>query len=235
MYAHLPLKGGSAEGWSTASTSIRTWEPALDLWREEDVPRLYEPAGTLYAVCLSSTRLSTDRRVVDVTRGDLIIVPQAVAIDVETPVDLLCLSHNGVPPFHFRERFIQIWGFEKIGAEEAQDPLRTGEHRFTYQVLDLNPGQNHREPAGLDIRIVLVLTGGCNLSRVGETEVEALNVDNLCILGAEEDFQLHGQGRLGVLTIPTELLHEYRLRQKHLLKPPSPDYPVWPQESSRPD
>ncbi len=99
---------------------VREWEPHLDLAAFRDDPLVYEPDGTLYAVGLGpGVTLSARHKAKAFRRGDAIVVPRSVAIDAEPGVDLVAIRHDGTPPYHFRERFIQTWGYEHRPAPEA--------------------------------------------------------------------------------------------------------------------
>ena len=234
MLTPLDFLQDSASTWEALSTELKAWEPALELWFSRQVPRIYEPDGTLYAICLTTTQLTTDRRHVDVGRGDLIVVPQALAIDVESPIDLICIKHEGMVPYHFRERFIQVWGFERITATEAHDPRRTRLHRLQYQIVDLNKGQVEIGSRGLDLRLVIWLSGEFEVHLSGEHEVKTMNESSLLLVGTEYEFHIEGQGRYGLLTIASELMHEHRLERLYEIEAPSPDYapPNQPMDSS---
>ena len=116
--------------------ALRDYEPVFWVgpWADP-LERLYEPDGTLYAVCLDGpVELTTDRRRVLVNRGDLVIIPPAVAIDVTPSARWFGLVYSGPYPYHFRERFIQVWGFEhqpisQIGQGQADNDLR---HRIYF-------------------------------------------------------------------------------------------------------
>jgi hypothetical protein len=100
-------------GLAALAACLRDWEPRLDLYRAPREARLFEPDGTLYAIALDDgMTITTERRALALGRGDALVVPQGLALDIEPAVDLLCIRHDGPPPDHFRERFIQIWGFE---------------------------------------------------------------------------------------------------------------------------
>lgn len=111
--------------------ALRDFEPVFWVgpWGDH-LERLYEPDGTLYAICLDGpVDLTTDRRRVCVNRGDLVIIPPAVAIDVSPSSRWFGLVYTGPYPYHFRERFIQVWGFElqpisQIDADQAVDDIR---------------------------------------------------------------------------------------------------------------
>ena len=63
------------------------------------------------------------RRRQEIARGDAIVVPRGLALDIEPEVDLLGVRYDGPPPDHFRERFIQVWGFEHLAAQASQRTL----------------------------------------------------------------------------------------------------------------
>ena len=119
------------------------FEAELELDALTDQERLYDPDGTLYAISLGDRPvvLMTDRRRQPVGPGDLVVVPREVAIDVEPAGRFLGIRTFGPPPFHFRERFIQVHGFEHLGRPESiplsarvpvlMDPAR---HRLSYEV-----------------------------------------------------------------------------------------------------
>ncbi len=99
--------------------ALREFEPVFWVgpWGES-LERLYEPDGTLYAICLDDpVVVSTDRRRVTVHRGDLVILPPMVAVELSHPVRWFGLVYTGPYPYHFRERFIQVWGFEHMASQ----------------------------------------------------------------------------------------------------------------------
>jgi len=92
--------------------SLREFEPVFWVgpWGES-LERLYEPDGTLYAVCLDGpVVVATDRRRVTVNQGDLVILPPMVAVELSHAVRWFGIVYTGPYPYHFRERFIQVWG-----------------------------------------------------------------------------------------------------------------------------
>jgi len=58
--------------------------------------------------------VATDRRKVTVQRGDMVILPPAVAVELSSSARWFGLVYTGPYPYHFRERFIQVWGFEHV-------------------------------------------------------------------------------------------------------------------------
>lgn len=99
--------------------ALREFEPVFWVgpWGES-LERLYEPDGTLYAICLDGpVVVSTDRRRVTVHRGDLVVLPPMVAVELSHPARWFGLVYTGPYPYHFRERFIQVWGFEHMASQ----------------------------------------------------------------------------------------------------------------------
>ena len=78
----------------------------------------------------------------------------------------------------------------------------------------------------LNYRILVILTGECQVESHSALD-HLTNLTNASILfvtpGA--DFTLIGAGRIGVLQIPNEMMHEFRITERHRIKPPTPDFP----------
>jgi hypothetical protein len=121
---------------TSLETDLRNFEPVFWIGpRFETLDRLYEPDGTLYAFCLSeSCELSTDRRRVRVSRGDLVIIPPAVAIDVSPQASWFGIVYTGPYPYHFRERFIQVWGMEHHACSDATSHALLNDYRHRIRV-----------------------------------------------------------------------------------------------------
>lgn len=117
-------------------TALRSFEPLF--WvvpPGEPVDRLYDPDGTFYAFCLDGpAELCTDRRRVVVETGDLVIIPPAVAIDIYPPARWFGISYTGPYPYHFRERFIQVWGFEHHALQTAENGVLLNDYRHRLSV-----------------------------------------------------------------------------------------------------
>ena len=221
------------------AAAIRDWEPRLEL----EIPRrdalLYEPDGTLYAICLADTiALRTDRRTVDVHKGDAIVLPQAFAVDAGPVVDLLALRHLGPPPHHFRERFIQVWGFEHLRAPSPK-PGSTGRaeliamadprHRVPYAVVDV-AGLEECPPSS-DLQLFVALEGLVTLFLDGPLRVVLQPREVLAALPGTV-LRLAGPGRAGVITVLDDLAHNSRIARAGALleNHPSPEYqppPEW--------
>ncbi len=102
-------------------SALRDFEPVFWVgpWGES-LERLYEPDGTLYTICLDGpVDVATDRRTVTVSRGDLVILPPAVAVELSRPARWFGIVYAGPYPYHFRERFIQVWGFEHVAGRSG--------------------------------------------------------------------------------------------------------------------
>ena len=117
-------------------TALRSFEPLFWIMPPgEPLDRLYDPDGTLYAICLDGpTELSTDRRQVTINHGDLVIIPPAVAIDVSPLARWFGISYTGPYPYHFRERFIQVWGFEHHTLQKAENGVLIDDYRHRLSV-----------------------------------------------------------------------------------------------------
>lgn len=139
-------------------SALRDFEPVFWIgpWGDS-MERLYEPDGTLYVICLDGpVVVSTDRRSVRVNRGDLVILPPAVAVELSRSVRWFGIVYTGPYPYHFRERFIQVWGFEHVAgrsgsAAEANAPpdapVEAGDLRHrVYASFGSNQGSG--EPSG---------------------------------------------------------------------------------------
>ena len=207
--------------------------------------RLFEPDGTLYAIALSDRMtVMTERRGLAIGRGDALVVPQAVALDIEPEVDLLGIRHDGPPPDHFRERFIQVWGFEHVPApplplSEAPGGLteviaaQDVRFRIPYAIWDLPAGSTEVQETGLETVLLIGLEGTPRLIVAREDSCVTLRPGTIAAIGPGLSFQAEGMGRLGWLTLRTELAHEARRRDRDRAahEPMSPEYRPEPPRS----
>jgi hypothetical protein len=98
---------------------LAAWDPALGLEVLESSSCLYDGAATTYALALAGgSRLRTRLREEVLGAGDLVVAPAELALDVEPPGPFLRIVHHGQPPRHFRERFVQTRGFDRIALGE---------------------------------------------------------------------------------------------------------------------
>lgn len=202
------------DSFDAISAALAAWEPRLELGLGLAQPRVYEPDGTLYAIVLSpESTLSTDRRRVRVARGDLLVVPQGVALDADPEVDLLRIYHDGTPPHHFRERFIQIWGFEHIPAGGAPDAPEV-QHRISYAALDASSVR--LDVLGSEYAAILLIPLEEKLTiRPGGGSTETLGPGKLAWIGPGSDDRpvLGGAGRVVRIGLRTEWDHRARIAE----------------------
>lgn len=156
----------STESFTDLESALRDFEPLF--WvgpRTESLDRLYEPDGTLYAICLDGPcEISTDRRKVHVHQGDLVILPPAIAIEVAPSARWFGIVYTGPYPYHFRERFIQVWGFEHHSYENAIDQPLLHDPRHRIHIWRGSPKIQH-SPDSFQFRMNLanLLQNDCNL------------------------------------------------------------------------
>ncbi len=197
--------------------AIREWEPRLDLLAVRGDPRIYEPDATLYAVGLAAeTILLARHKLRSFRRGDLIVVPRSVAVDAEeSAVDYVAIRHDGTPPYHFRERFIQTWGYEHRPASTLD-----GESSCDDVVPDDDP--RYRVPyrrsavgdiplvaaAGLDLHLLVVLEGR---GTVGGDARREVGPDDLILVAGGGDYSVEGRLIVGRFLLRAESEHEARL------------------------
>lgn len=219
----------AAPEFAALAAALRAWEPTLGLEATPGASRLFEPDGTLYALCLGpATTLDPDRKPRPAGPGDLAVVPRSVAVDLEPEADWLCLRDEGPPPPHFRERFIQVWAFELFRAPEpaapgplpviAEDDTR---HAISYRVFDACEGATHNFQTGYDAILVVGLAGS--------PEVEAgrgailLPPGGLALAGPGLAGRVAGQGRAALLSLRAEPARLARRRVE-----PSPEFAARP-------
>jgi len=200
------------DSFDAIGTALAAWEPQLELGLGLAEPRVYEPDGTLYAIVLSSeSTLSTDRRSVRVVRGDLLVVPQGVALDADPEVDLLRIYHDGTPPHHFRERFIQIWGFEHVPAGGAPDAPEV-QYRISYAILDAASAELDVLASEYLAILLLPLDGELTI-RTGGGSTEVLGPGGLAWIGPGSGDRpvLGGAGKVVRIGLRTEWDHRAQI------------------------
>ena len=224
LFAHVAQDAEVA----SVAEAIRAWEPRLDLAAYRDEPVLYEPDGTLYGIGLSDTStLSVRHKGRVFRRGDAIVVPQSVAIEAEPEVSLLAIRHEGRPPFHFRERFIQTWGMDHHPAPQADTqgapvdilPTSAARSRLIYHCVDLGEG-SYRDSSGLNLHLLLILNGSGQLA-IGDRPPTELARDQLLLVPVGISYRIDGRVRVGRLIIESEIVHEERLARELALSPAS--------------
>jgi hypothetical protein len=231
------LEENDAPGLQELAQAVRLWEPRLDLYRPPRDARLFEPDGTLYAVALSEgMSITTERGTMALGRGDALIVPQALGLEIEPEVNLLAILHDGPPPDHFRERFIQVWGFEHRPAGAVPRPGGGGglteviadedvRFRIPYAVWDLEGAPVDAPPTTLEITLLVGLGGEPRLVLTEGDSGTILRPGTIAAIGPGAGFRVLGTGRLGRLILRTELAHEARRAPRRAeIRAMSPEY-----------
>lgn len=206
------------------------WEPCLSISRPQRDALLYEPEGTLYAIAVETTMtVNLFHRQRTIRKGDAIVVPPGLAMELNPEVDLLAIRSSGTPPAHFRERFIQVWGYEhfrtdttatQTAATEFREVIPESDPRFAvsyaiWQLQDLSARGSVRNC--IDDVVVLL-----NLDRdvrqvVLDDSVDAVEIPPRHVLGLcpGVNHRLCTPGELGCLRLVSEAIFVARafLRQ----------------------
>lgn len=209
----LIATGAQGEGTAAVAGAVRDWEPALDFLRWIGEGRLYDPDATVYAVHLGpACTLATERRRVAIGPGDLAVIPAGLAVEVEPASDFLAVAHLGRPPHHFRERFIQIWGFEHHPAPAApgagwSDVLAAEGrgHRLSYRVARPAAGFLAASPGPTEAGLLIALTGPLALP----DQQQALSAWEAAWWTGGQALRMEGPGRVGWLSLAPEDVYEY--------------------------
>lgn len=231
MAADTPIlvaESNDDSGFAALAAAIGRWEPGLGLERVEATERLYEPDGTLYAICLSEAAiLDPERRRWEAARGDLLVLPQAVALDVEPATDWLCVRNEGPPPQHFRERFIQVWSFELLRLGQLSSgmtsilPVNDQRHALSYLLAVSEPGIAPEGSTGLDMVLAVGLEGKPSLGIPGSGATEfSLSPGSVALIGQGSRFRVAGQGRAGLLVLRNALAQHARSAAAQQLQGP---------------
>jgi hypothetical protein len=215
------------------SDAVREWDPIFELYRPQPDALLYEPDGTLFAVALTSPMtFECHHRKRSVRPGDLLVVPAGLAVGVEPIVDLLGLRFEGAPPDHFRERFIQVWGYDLLAAEDDREVVAAADLRFplSYSVRRLDESSATLPPRSALGRTLLIALEGRML--VEGCEAALAPRDALLAVG-DEALVVRGPGRLAVLHLEPEILFSSRRAEaRRAGTPAAPEYlPPSPQSS----
>ena len=205
---------GHADEVEEMAEAVRSWEPRLDLAVYLEEPTLYDPDATVYGIGLSDrATLSVRHKPHVVRRGDAIVVPQSVAIEADPAISLLAIRHEGTPPAHFRERFIQTWGidFRPVPASGIADlpleviPDTPARYRIPYHCLELNAA-GFRDTSGLALHLLMVVEGQATLAIEGGQGID-LRADQIAMIPSGTGYVVTGRARLGRLILETETAH----------------------------
>ncbi len=233
-------EGGERE---RLSDWLQSWDADFWLLRPPKDALLYEPDATLYGMGLSGPMsIRLNHRIRSLDAGDLIVVPAGLALDFEPEVDVLAICCRGPSPDHFRERYIQVWGYDHLPARR-EEPVESSRmspvidsrdlrYRLSYSVAGLAGGD---EPVSvvadsLDLSLVVHLDGTPVIELPGETGEVSLDPGQLVGIEAGLGFRLRGSGRVGVFRLVSEAAFYAR---RVLLGPAglSPEVPSGPQPS----
>ncbi|MBI1324863.1 hypothetical protein GC170_16990 [bacterium] len=190
-------------------SDLRDFEPVFWIgpWGDS-LERLYEPDGTLYTVCLDGpVDVATDRRSVTVNRGDLVILPPAVAVELSRSARWFGIVYTGPYPYHFRERFIQVWGFEHVAGRwgsaaeviaPSDSPVEASDRDLRHRIYATfgarpDPGESSGPEFVLSVRLEPESTDGFRIDWAAPGSTPGTAV-------------AHGSDRI-LLTIPTEAVY----------------------------
>ncbi len=201
------------------AAAIRAWEPRLDVVAARDNPMIYEPDGTLYAAALGETPLVARHKIRTFRPGDVAVIPRAVAIDAEPPgATYVAVRHDGDPPYHFRERFIQTWGYEHRSAGAADgarfydDVVPPDDARFRVPFRRVGLGEHRlRDATGLDVHLWVGIEGRGIVATGQDSRACGLGPGELVLVGVGVDYWVEGRGVAGRFLLMAEPAHEARL------------------------
>jgi hypothetical protein len=219
-----PIQFGHADDESSRARlaeAIREWDPGLDLVAARDDPRIYEPDGTLYAVGLADeTSLLARYKVHEFCRGDMIVVPRSVAIEAEEPgAHYVAIRHDGPPPYHFRERFIQTWGYEHRPASRedliwsVDEVIPEDDARFRVPYRRSRVGDPARGSTRLDLHLLVGLEGKATVADASRAVSYDVGPGDLALIRIGVDYWIEGKGVVGRLILMVESAHEARLAE----------------------
>jgi hypothetical protein len=211
---------------------VGSWDPCFSIARPPRDALLYEPDATLYGIALG-TRLTINlnHRERALSLGDAIVVPPGLSLQVEPAVDLLAVSCAGAGPDHFRERFIQVWGFDLFrsrldgpGTPSFDDqeiiPAADLRYHLSYTVRGLgdHPLVLSIPEHDLDLRLVLALQGGVTAALGNGGEEVSIPAGQVLAVEPGLAVALRGIGLAGVILLVSEpVFHARRaLKQANL-------------------
>lgn len=195
---------------------IRAWEPGLELDYEAGSGHLYSPDATLYALNLGETcTLSTDRRRQEVARGEIVVVPQGVGLRVDPGGDFLRLQDFGPAPALFRERFIQVSGFELLRG--LRSTSSTERFRIDLEDLPLDAVSVTIPAEPWDARLLVHLDGWAEVI-LGDIPTRIERGGGVCLVAPRTTVRVEGVGRLASLRLTLNFMDRTRSkRESHAL------------------
>lgn len=214
------------------SAWVAAWEPCLSVTRPPRHEILYEPDGTLYALAVGTPMtINLHHRERTIREGDVLVVPPALAIEIEPEVDFFAVRCAGPVPDHFRERFIQVWGYDYFpeedegmsspapGGDGFRELIPAADLRFpcavaTWRLDGILEASVHRE-TGYDTDLLLCRAGPVRVS-VEETGLEQdLHRGQVLGLGPGLSYRAKGPGRLTLVRLSSSAMFDARRLLEH--------------------
>jgi hypothetical protein len=202
---------------------VGEWDPSFWIARPPRQAILFEPDATLYGIAAgSSMTISLHHRRRTIATGDAVVVPQGLALEIEPQVDLLAIRCSGTWPDHFRERFIQVWGYDHFpapGPEGQAQPARfldviSADLRYRLRYAIAQPAIEAEgiavEADSLDLTLVLSLDGQVTAALDGGTRMVALSHGIVLGLAPGSSMSLAGAGRAGLIRLVSEPVYHAR-------------------------
>ncbi|MHC5538530.1 hypothetical protein ACYOEI_09905 [Singulisphaera rosea] len=213
------------DAWQELGRAVQEWEPTLEPYILPPHAQLFEPDGTLYAIALSANHsVSHNRRVRSIGLGDMIVIPRGLAFDVEPEVRMLGIRHDGPQPIHFRERFIQVWGFEHVPIPRTESeasvkgnmaeviPTSDVRHRLIYDVWNSSGGCSDTFTTEFNVVLLIGLTEETRVLPA-EGESTELAPGDCVAIGPGRGYRLEGRGSLARVTLSTEMAQQSQIQK----------------------
>jgi hypothetical protein len=227
------------------SSWIEEREPCFSIVRPQRDALLFEPDGTLYGLSVRTPMsIRFERRERRIAPGDVIVVPQGLALDVEPEVDLLGIRCTGTTPDHFRERFIQVWGYDHFpsrldwlsagGAQEQEvipsSDLRFHVHASVLRLPEAGP-VGRALSTNADLLLLVGYEGAIHARTREAGRAYVIRPGEVVGVGPEEDLLLSGSGITFCLRlVPEPVFHALRVLRKAGIGPPiSPEVTQGPE------
>ena len=220
------------------SSLVTDWEPCLSVTKPPRDAVLYEPDGTLYAIALKDCALEIPRRGESLESGDIVVIPRGFPVDAGSSADFLGICHDGPPPDHFRERFIQVRGFDVPSAEPETTeaggfrwriPRTEVRYRVAYATLDVTEANGGVSlPLCPFLRLVIAIKGEAffRSATFEPAPLVRFPARSVVLTYPGQPLAVEGNVRLGILEILTDLEHQERRRLsiRGASEMPSPEF-----------
>lgn len=201
QFASLDDKGGLTE----IADALRAWNPQVELDCQVEISLLFAPDATVYAMNLAGPcTVAFEHRRRAIQRGDLVVVPPGIAVEVDGGGRFLQLRDYGPPPPQFRERFLQVHGFE-VRPPGIPGTVAPQGHRIRHRVVEGSAGSITEIHGDIREACLLVgLEGRQELNRAEDVEevVGSIHAGTVVHLRPDTRVQLRGSGELLIVRIP---------------------------------